>query len=191
MYDVYDLVQEDGYGLPHDLRDVHEILDLDGHEYDVNPPSGDHDLWDSVTSRHILLNDHSSKLAVGHLQKVSNVVEGLFKLESFHVVFVPLCRVIVFWGLGLVWFLQRVIRKSLYDSYLLLNWYDDYLFGVILENERGGCEYDASEDSRGKLQLSLRNLLLSCVDADIGYKVIAVNVIIQALLWSVCNQIQL
>jgi hypothetical protein len=87
--------------------------------------------------------------------------------------------------------LQRVIRKSLNDSYLLLNWYDDYLFGVILENERGGCEYDASEDSRGKLQLSLRNLLLSCVDADIGYKVIAVNVIIQALLRSVCNQIQL
>jgi hypothetical protein len=72
---------------------------------------------------------------------------------------------------------------------LLLDWYDDYLFGVILENERGGCENDASEDSRGELQLSLRNLLLSSVNTDIGNKVIAVNVIIQALLRSVCDQI--
>lgn len=87
--------------------------------------------------------------------------------------------------------MQRVVCKSLNDSYLLLDWYDNYLFSVILENERGGCEYDASEDSRGELKLSLRNLLLSSVDADISYKVIAVNVIIQTLLRSVCDQIHL
>ena len=71
---VHDFIQENCYGLPHDLTYVNEVLDLDGHEYDVNPPSRDHDLWDSIARRHILLNDHSSKLAVGHLQEVSNIV---------------------------------------------------------------------------------------------------------------------
>jgi hypothetical protein len=106
-------------------------------------------------------------------------------------VFVPLSRVIVFGSLGLVWLLQRVVRKSLDDSNLLLDWYDNYLFGVILENERGCCENDASEDSCGELKLSFRYLKLASVYADIGYKVIAINVIIQTLLRSVCDQIHL